>query len=136
MNFLPQLLPRPEIRRTFTCSLKEAFMKPNYRLTPVLAFALSAWIPANTLFHAGIFLADEVPGSTISMRILRPDNSVWQTWSRTTPAGDSYSSSYWYWNWNLGSAPASGDWTFEATLASTTVRYKFRSGELMSDGFQ
>ena len=69
---------------------------------------------------------DQGSGQVTSYRVLRPDGSVFDSWSHSQNSGTSYNGSYWYWNTTLpGNAPL-GLWAFEATFEGQTTRHNFQ----------
>ena len=69
---------------------------------------------------------DQLAGQTSTYRILRPDGTLYRTWSHASTA-DHYSASYWYWTKVLdqdGPAPL-GTWRFEVDFESKTYETAF-----------
>lgn len=63
-------------------------------------------------------------GHVTTLRIRKPDNSIWQTWSLNNNTTFTYGS-WWYWNWTLPSTGPNGTWTFETVYQSQTVTHNF-----------
>lgn len=86
---------------------------------------------AKDLIHFGIFLRDQVAGSSINLRIIRPDNSILYNWNYTLV--DYYSSSWWMWYYS-GVYNMNGQWKWQATYQGQTVTHHFNvSGVLGVD---
>jgi hypothetical protein len=66
---------------------------------------------------------DQILGQVSSLKIRKPDNTVWKTWSHTSP--DTYSISWWYWYWTLPATGPNGTWTFEVTYQGQTFTHNF-----------
>ncbi len=81
---------------------------------------------AYTVGSLGYFAAyyhDQTVGHVSNMKIRKPDNSVWQSWSHTSP--DTYDASWWWWSWTLPSNGPNGSWKWEVTYQGTTVVHNF-----------
>lgn len=80
------------------------------------------------------YYRDQRAAQLTAFQILRPDNSVFQSWNfRMSDATSDpyYSASYWYWSWTLpGNAPA-GTWHFRATYEGTTYNHDFFVGDVI-----
>lgn len=90
-----------------------------------------AYMPGDPI----IFLAayrDQGKGSATQFRVIRPDQTVHQTWSfdlaSQAGAPDFYNASYWYWNMSVPAGAQHGLWTFEATYNGVTERHRYRVG--------
>ncbi|HYE58314.1 MAG TPA: M23 family metallopeptidase, partial [Rhodothermales bacterium] len=76
----------------------------------------------------GVFTAyfrDQQAGQGVQYRLLRPDGSVFQSWSQTMAS--TLTASRWYWEWVLPSGPT-GLWTFEAVYEGRTYARTFTVG--------
>ena len=71
---------------------------------------------------------DQQQGQTTTYTVYRPDNSVFQTWTHTSPG--SYLQSYWYWTYPLPANAPIGTWRFTATFQGSTVTQSFTVGVL------
>jgi murein DD-endopeptidase MepM/ murein hydrolase activator NlpD len=86
-------------------------------------------VNANTIFgpsstvKTAVYLSDQQPGTTLSMRLYQPGNILYANWSFNLTSY--YSSSYWYWNWTLPANPSMGEWRFETTYNAQTVSHSF-----------
>lgn len=87
----------------------------------------SSFVPGSQPYFAAYY-HDQQKGQQTTYTIYRPDNSVFQTWTHTSP--DSYLTSYWLWTYQLpGNAP-SGTWRFTASYQGSTVTQTFSVGVL------
>jgi|GEM_PF-1768865 len=84
---------------------------------------ISNQFTSGQLVYFATYYRDQLTGSVSAYRIRQPNNSIWQSWSHTSP--DNYDSSWWYWPWNLPNNAASGQWTFEVDYNGTTVVHPF-----------
>jgi murein DD-endopeptidase MepM/ murein hydrolase activator NlpD len=81
-------------------------------------------VTPGTRVYFTMYLRDQVTGSPASMRVLRPNGSVYAT---QTSGDNTYNASYWYWYYDaFPNLP--GTWTFEATIAGNTVTKTFQVG--------
>jgi hypothetical protein len=77
------------------------------------------------LVHYGLFLRDQEAGSSINLKITRPDGSVFQEWDYSLV--DYYPISWWLWNFT---ADMEGMWTWEATYMGDTATHTYNVGIL------
>ncbi len=77
------------------------------------------------LVHYGLFLRDQEAGSSIHLKITRPDGSVFQEWDYSLV--DYFPISWWIWNFT---ADMDGVWTWEATYLGDTATHTFNVGIL------
>jgi len=80
-------------------------------------------LPGTTMYTAAYY-RDQVSGQTTQYAVLRPDGSVFSTWSHTSP--DTYTRSWWYWQWNLPQNAPIGIWKFRATYQGQTSELLFK----------
>ncbi len=120
--------------------------QPAYRDPAVVRLVTGSgrWIPAScsagilaapenlleaTRFRRGdtvyftTYYRDQPAAAASAYRVLRPDGSVWQSWTHVSPAG--YTQSYWYWTWRLEDAAAYGTWTFQVSFQGRTTSTTF-----------
>jgi murein DD-endopeptidase MepM/ murein hydrolase activator NlpD len=71
------------------------------------------------------FYRDQMVNDVTQYQLLRPDGTVFQSWSGTST--QTYSASWWWWSWSLPAAPT-GTWTFRATCNGVTYDRKFALG--------
>jgi uncharacterized protein YndB with AHSA1/START domain len=75
---------------------------------------------------------DQGRGQRATFRVLRPDASVFATWSfdsaEVNGSPEFYSGSYWFWSYALPQNAPSGDWIFESRYEGETRQQVFRVG--------
>jgi len=84
--------------------------------------------PGETVY-LGIYLRDQVAGSSVNLKVLKPDNTVYSTWDFSLT--DNYYASYWYWTNTMPSI--FGEWTWQVTYQGQTVNHNFNVGTLNID---
>ena len=72
-----------------------------------------------------IYLKDQMDGTSVNLKITRPDNSIFDQWNFNLT--DDYQISFWYWQ-NI--VDMDGIWTWEATYQGETVSHNFNVGVL------
>jgi murein DD-endopeptidase MepM/ murein hydrolase activator NlpD len=83
---------------------------------------------AGDTIYFGLYMRDQAAGSSINLKIIRPDNSVLYDWN--FPFTTNYVASYWYWYYS-GVYNMNGQWKWEATYLGQTVTHTFNiSGAL------
>ncbi|MEZ4859059.1 MAG: peptidoglycan DD-metalloendopeptidase family protein [Flavobacteriaceae bacterium] len=95
-----------------TCPLTETTFESNQ-------FSLGEMV------YYGVYLKDQQPGTSLELKITRPDNSIFQQWNYGLT--DYYQISYWMWNYPND---MEGSWKFEVTYQGETVIHSFTVGEL------
>ena len=89
---------------------------------------------AKDLFCAGervyfvTYYRDQLNIHLSSYKVYRPDNSIWQQWTHSSPAAY-YSSSWWYWWYTLPANPMTGTWRFEVNFNGVTYTHSFKVGK-------
>ena len=78
---------------------------------------------AGAVIYLGTYYRDQLINQVTSYRILRPDNSVSQAWTHTSP--NTYNSSWWYFTSTLPTAGPNGIWTYEITYQGVTSTRQF-----------
>jgi murein DD-endopeptidase MepM/ murein hydrolase activator NlpD len=86
----------------------------------VVTFAAGASIFFTTYYH------DQLNTQESIYTIYRPDGSIFQSWSHTSPVPH-YAASYWWWNWSLSGEPE-GTWRFTVAFQSTVTERQFTVG--------
>ena len=87
------------------------------------------------------YFRDQRHGQVTQFRILRPDQSVFVSWSfDSQSAGGSaphYAASFWYWTYTIPANGPQGNWTFEATFEGQVSTHTLQviDGNL-ADGFE
>lgn len=79
----------------------------------------------NDLVYFTIFLKDQEAGTSVNLRIIRPDNTDLFNWNFDLT--DNYYASWWRWN---ATPNVEGQWKWEATYAGETVTHTFNVGTL------
>lgn len=71
------------------------------------------------------YYRDQLNTQQSQYRILRPDGTVFSSWTHNSPAAH-YSSSWWYWYWSsFAPTGPSGTWRFEVTFNGQTYSRTF-----------
>lgn len=73
-----------------------------------------------------VYLRDQIPGSSLNLKVLRPDGTAFSDWDEVL-AGI-YSSSWYRWYGTFPNIP--GEWTWRATYQGQVVDHKFTMGTL------
>ena len=79
------------------------------------------------LVYFAIYLKDQVAGTSVNLRIIRPDNTELANWNFNL--NDNYTASWWRWT---ATPNIEGIWRWEATYAGETVTHTFAVGEQLS----
>ena len=89
----------------------------------------NAFMPGEAIVFMAAY-RDQAPGQVTQFRVLRPDNSVHNSWNFDSASQNAptYNASYWYWNQTLPANAPNGLWTFESTFQGVTKRHHFRVG--------
>lgn len=85
--------------------------------------------PDETIYFL-TYYRDQLAGQQSTYRILRPNGTVYRTWTHASTAKH-YTASYWYWSMKLDQygPPPEGVWTFEVTFQGETYRKAFTVGD-------
>ena len=85
--------------------------------------------PGDTIYFI-TYYRDQLAGQQSTYRILRPNGTVYKTWTHESTAKH-YTASYWYWSMKLNQSgpPPEGTWTFDVTFQGETYRKTFTVGE-------
>jgi len=81
--------------------------------------------PGQTIYFAA-YLRDQLAGSQLTLRIVQPNGSTFETWN--LPLSQNYTASYWYWSNNVFTTM--GEWRWEVTYQGQTVSHTFNVGTL------
>lgn len=79
----------------------------------------------NQTVHYGLYLKDQQAGSSIHLKITRPDNSIFAEWDYKLV--DDYLISYWIWSYT---ADMDGQWIWEANYMGDLASHTFNVGVL------
>ncbi|CAH8282767.1 putative secreted protein (Por secretion system target) [Mariniflexile fucanivorans] len=82
----------------------------------------------NETAYFGLYLRDQVAGTSINLKIIRPNNTNLRDWNFDFV--DSYDASWWRWS---SSFDAAGEWKWQATYKGQTVTHTFNVGTLSVD---
>lgn len=80
--------------------------------------------------YFGLYMRDQVAGTNINLKIIRPNNTYLYNWVYDFTAN--YTSSWWYWYFT-GVYDMEGVWKWEATYQGETVTHEFVIGTLSVD---
>lgn len=84
--------------------------------------------PGQMIYFA-VYLRDQLAGTTLNLKIIQPNNTVFESWNFNL--AQNYTASYWYWNNN--SFTIQGQWKWEVTYQGQTVTHPFNVGTLNID---
>ncbi len=95
--------------------------------TPAITHHERQFWPSSLVYFA-TYYRDQLLGQVSTYSVLRPDDSVWRTWtgSSTTPH---YAASWWWWSWYLPFDAEEGWWTFRVEFEGQTADYVFAVGD-------
>ena len=79
--------------------------------------------------YFGLYMRDQIEGTSINLKIIKPDNSILYQWD--FDFNNTYSASWWYWD-ATGVYDQEGTWTWQATYAGETVSHTFTVGDPLS----
>lgn len=80
-----------------------------------------------------IYLADQLPGTSGLIEIIRPDNSVATSFTKTFT--DFYYGSWWYWTYSSVTFNQPGVWKLRFTYLGNVVEHNFEYGTLANQSF-
>jgi hypothetical protein len=80
-----------------------------------------------------IYLADQLPGTSGLIQIVRPDNSVASSFTKTFT--DFYYGSWWYWTYSSVTFNQPGVWKLRFTYFGNVVEHNFEYGTLANQSF-
>ncbi|MFN7973752.1 MAG: M23 family metallopeptidase [Acidobacteriota bacterium] len=83
--------------------------------------------PGDTIYFLAYY-HDQLAGQQSTYTIYRPDNTVFDTWTHSSPSAY-FPASYWYWyDTNFAPAGPTGTWRFEVSFQGTTTVHTFTLG--------
>lgn len=77
---------------------------------------------ASDLIHFAVYLRDQVAGTSLNLKIIRPDDSILYNWNHALT--DNYDSSWWLWYY-AGVYNMNGQWKWQVTYMGQTVTHNF-----------
>jgi murein DD-endopeptidase MepM/ murein hydrolase activator NlpD len=77
------------------------------------------------------YYRDQLSGQISQYRIYRPDNSLYTSWTHSSPVAH-YSGSYWYWSYVIPATAPLGAWRFEVTYQGQTYQHRFYLGPALA----
>ncbi|MCK7589577.1 peptidoglycan DD-metalloendopeptidase family protein [Subsaxibacter sp. CAU 1640] len=77
---------------------------------------------ASATVYFGLYMRDQASGTSINLKIIKPDNSVLYNWDFNFT--DNYYASWWYWYFS-GIYDMNGEWKWQATYQGQTVTHSF-----------
>lgn len=95
---------------------------------PETLFAEDTFNDDETIYFA-MYLRDQEIGSSINLKVIRPDNSMVYNWN--FPFTNTFSASYYYWVFS-GVFDQIGEWKWEATYMGETVTQTFNITDALS----
>lgn len=84
--------------------------------------------PGQMVYFA-VYLRDQIAGTSLNLKIIRPDNTVFENWNYNLT--QNYDSSYWIWNNNAFTIE--GEWKWQVTYQGQTVTHSFNIGTMGVD---
>ena len=81
-----------------------------------------------------IFLADQMPNTTGTIQLVRPNNTVADSFNFNLTTF--YYSSYWYWTYGSSFFNQSGQWKLRFTYLGNTIEHPFNYGTLATNDFE
>ena len=135
-NRLPEgswWLTQPAYRDSAINALTTGTAPPSFETCPnqEVTNAESTFAPGSRIYFTAYY-RDQVNGQVSTFRILRPDGSVYRSWTQASPS--TYNSSYWYWSFDdVGAGGPVGLWSLEVAFQGTTYVRTFTIGSSDSD---
>ena len=78
-----------------------------------------------------VYLADQLLGSSFTLKLIRPDNSI--AVNNSANINVFHTASYWWWAYPSSYFNMSGEWKLEVNYQGKTVTHKFNYGDLASE---
>ncbi len=80
----------------------------------------------NQMIYFAVYLRDQLAGTTMNLKIIQPNGTVFEQWNHNMAS--TFNASYWYWNNNVFATV--GEWKWEVTYQGQTVTHTFNIGTL------
>lgn len=90
----------------------------------------SNYFDSSSTIYFAAYYRDQLLNQLSSYEVIRPDNSLFQSWTHSSNVSH-YSSSYWYWFYTLPVSPQSGQWTYRVTYEGVITNHYFYVGDLI-----
>jgi hypothetical protein len=92
---------------------------------------LSDDFDTNDEIYFGLYLKDQAIGTSVNLKVIRPDNSTLYDWDFAL--NNNFQASWWYWNFS-NVFNMNGEWKWEATYNGQTTTHSFNiTGALSID---
>ena len=103
---------------------------PNFNTCPEteITFESNEFNVDDTIYF-GLYMRDQIAGTSVNLKITKPDNSILYNWN--FDFDNTFSASWWYWSYT-GVYDLEGDWTWEATYNGETVSHTFSVDDPLS----
>lgn len=103
---------------------------PNFNTCPETetTFAETTFSADETIYFA-VYLRDQEIGSTINLKVIKPDNTALYDWN--FPFTNTFSASYYYWQFS-NVFDQVGEWKWETTYLGETVTHSFNITDALS----
>ncbi len=93
---------------------------------------ISNQFDVNESIYFAMYLRDQEPGTTVNLKLRRPDGTFLYNWNFDLTT---YYQASWWW-WNFDTLNVEGEWQWEATYNSETVTHSFNVGTLSVKNFE
>ena len=106
-------------------TLMTHYMPPSFQPCPQLDSINNrdTFLPGSTIYFAPYY-HDQLTGLMTNYSIIRPNNSVYSTWSHFGDTID-HDASYWYWIYTIPASELQGAWKFRAVYEGETYEHTF-----------
>lgn len=110
----------PKINAVFTHFAVPVFGCPDIQEHPNFE---NIFVPGQTIYTV-FYFKDQLAGTSASYQMLRPDSTVYDSWTQNF--SNTFNSSWWSFSWMLPSSGPFGTWTVNATYEGETVSHTFQ----------
>jgi hypothetical protein len=97
---------------------------------PEISNEQAGFDPGSQVYFAAYY-RDQLAGQISQYRIYRPNNSLYTSWTHSSPAAY-YSSSFWYWSYVIPATAPRGAWRFEVIYQGSTYQHTFYIGPVLT----